>query len=146
MTSSCRTKLWGRLVSFVDRFAHRRRKGGGVRGVLSLASVATGHSLVAPCGLGNNTEAGGVSHGVQDPPSLSNSSCNRAGRRKLPACGRAFIIGMCEGLSVKEHMCPCKQDGGGWSPSSGQDCLYPSLNTYNKCVALIYSQVQTSKH
>lgn len=59
--------------------------------------MATGHSLVAPCGLGNGKEAGGVSHGVEDSPPHSNSSCNSAGRRKLLACGRAFIIGMCEG-------------------------------------------------
>lgn len=44
-------------------FEHGGGEGGRRTGYLSLASVATGHSLVAPCGLGNSKEAGGVHQG-----------------------------------------------------------------------------------
>ncbi len=95
-----------RLISRFDRLEHGGGEGGRRTGYLSLASVATGHSLVAPCGLGNSKEAGGVSQGGgEETPSHSNTGCNRAGRRKWLACGRVFIIGMCEGaVSEAAHV------------------------------------------
>jgi len=83
--------------------------------------VATGHSLVAPCGLGNSKEAGGVQQGGGDETlSHANTGCNRAGWRNGSPGGGFLLLGYASGLSVKQHMCPCKQDGG-WSPSAVQD-------------------------
>lgn len=58
----------GCVSLWTERWGRRKAEG-----YLSLASVATGHSLVVPCGLGNSTEAGG---GAETPSqSLTGSKC-----------------------------------------------------------------------
>lgn len=48
----------------------------------------------------------------------AHTGCELAGRRKWLLGGRVFLkLGCARGLSVKKHMCPCKQ-GRRWSPSS----------------------------
>lgn len=85
-----------RLVSW---FENGGGEGGRPHGYLSLASVATGHSLVAPGGSGNGKEAGGVGQGGGEdfPHHTHTLAMNRAGRRKWLACGRACIIRIREG-------------------------------------------------
>lgn len=96
----------GTIQRLISCSEHRGEEGGRRTGHLSLASVATGHSLEAPCGLGISKEAGGVSlGGGEETPSQSHTGCDRAGRRKWPGCGRAFTIGMCEGaVSEAAHV------------------------------------------
>lgn len=61
LSFNCARVRW--LMRRFGRFGHGGGEGRRRTGNLSLASVATGHSLVAPCGLGNSEEAGGVSQG-----------------------------------------------------------------------------------
>ena len=93
------------LTAFEDGGGEGRRRTGN----LSLASVAAGHSLVAPCGLENSKEAGGVSQGGgEGTPSQSSTGCNRAGRRKWLGCGRVFdywdVRGGCQWSSTCAHV------------------------------------------
>lgn len=92
------------LGSYFERGAEER--GRRTAEYLSLASVATGHSLVAPCGLGNTEEAGGAGQGGgEETPSPPHTGCEALGGEKWPACGRAFIIGMYEGaVSEAAHV------------------------------------------
>lgn len=54
----------------------------------------------------------------QSETALGGENCLRVGGLLLLGCAR--------GLSMKAHMCPCKQDRG-WSPSTGQDCLHSTM-------------------
>lgn len=98
-----------RLISYFNRVEDGGGEGRRRTGNLSLASVAAGHSLVAPCGLENSKEAGGVSQGGgEGTPSQSSTGCNRAGRRKWLACGRVFdywdVRGGCQWSSTCAHV------------------------------------------
>ena len=84
--------------------------------------MATGHSLMAPCGQGNSEEAGGAGHGAEDSPSLAGTALG--GENGLRVGGLVFL-GCAGGCQLKEHMWPCKQDRG-WSPSSGQTGSHPT--------------------
>lgn len=77
------------LGSYFERGAEER--GRRTAEYLSLASVATGHSLVAPCGLGNTEEAGGAGQGGgEETPSPPHTGCNSAGRRKMASLWEGF--------------------------------------------------------
>ena len=111
----------GDTVRGLDPCSARGAEAGGRRaGFSSLASVASGHSLVAPCGLGNSEEAGGGSPGGgAGTPSHSHTGCGRAGRRTCLWCGRASgyrdVRGGCQWSSTCVHV---NRTEGGVHPSS----------------------------
>lgn len=56
------------------------------------------------------------------------TGCGCTGRRKWLMGGRVVLqLGCARGLSMKKHMCPCKQDRR-WSPSSKSSKLSPPEN------------------
>lgn len=91
----------------------------------SLASVAVGHSLVAPCGLGNSKEAEELVVELKSYRLAKTLAITVLGGENGLCVGGFLSLGCARGWQ-KEHMCPCKQ-GRRWSPSSGQACIYPSL-------------------
>lgn len=119
-------------LRLVYLFENGGGKGGRPHGYLSLASVATGHSLVAPGGSGNGKEAGGVGQGGGEDFPITRTHwlwTARGGENGSPV-GGLVLLGFVRGLSIRQHMCPCKQEReGGAHPQASPAATHLCVNS-----------------